>query len=334
MALLSRVFKVFGDARLAGISPGHFHDLRHSKAYVRVLGNLDGTRPEGRPGWVRVDSVHQGDLDKVKGVYHVNAVETVTQYQFTGCVERISERYLVPVLERLLESFPFVVQAFHSDNGSEYVNYQVAALLEKLRVEEFTKSRPRRSNDNAWAESKSGSVIRKQFGYGHIPGRYAGRLDGSYREALDPYLNYHRPCLFPRVETDAKGKQRKVYRQAHIRTPYERFKALPEAASNLRPDVSFLELDREPGVQTPRSGARGTFRGVAGGGLGAVALQACPFWPEPLGASMCLKHGLGHVSSLKSLLTPRNAAGRRCSAELSFLTLWFRFRDRRFGRRR
>ena len=187
-------------------------------------------RPEGRPGWVRVDSVHQGDLDKVKGVYHINAVDEVTQYQFTGCVERISERYLLPVLERLLASFPFVVHGFHSDNGSEYINYQVAELLEKLRVEEFTKSRPRRSNDNALAESKNGSVIRKQFGYGHIPGRHAERLDRFHREVLDPYLNYHRPCLFPRVETDAKGKRRKAYRQADIRMPYERLKALPEAA--------------------------------------------------------------------------------------------------------
>ena len=272
MALLRRAFEVFGDERyerLAGISHGHLYNLRHSKAYVRVLGNLDGTRPaptpigerrkprpEGRPGWVRVDSVHQGDLDKVKGVYHINAVDEVTQYQFTGCVERISERYLLPVLERLLASFPFAVHGFHSDNGSEYINYQVAELLEKLRVEEFTKSRPRRSNDNALAESKNGSVIRKQFGYEHIPGRHAERLDRFHREVLAPYLNYHRPCLFPHVETDAKGKRRKAYRQADIRTPYERLKALPEAARYLKPGTSFAELDREAHAQTDHAAAR------------------------------------------------------------------------------
>ncbi len=257
MALLRRACEVFGDERyerLAGLSHDHLYNLRRSTAYVRVLGNLDGTRPaatpsgerrkprpEGRPGWVRVDSVHQGNLDKVKGVYHINAVDEVTQYQFTGCVERISEHYLLPVLERLLESFPFTVHGFHSDNGSEDVNYQVAALLEKLRVEEFTKSRPRRSNDKALAESKNGSVIRKQFGYGHIPGRHAERLDRFHREVLDPYLNYHRPCPFPRVETDAKGKQRKAYRQA---TRY------------LRPGTSFAELDREAHMQTDHAAAR------------------------------------------------------------------------------
>ena len=100
------------------------------------------------------------------------------------------------------------------------MNYQVAALLEKLRIDEFTKSRPRRSNDNALVESKNGSVIRKHLGYGHIPGRHAGRLNAFNREVLSPYLNYHRPCYFPSEEVDAKGKVRKRYRRQDIMTPY------------------------------------------------------------------------------------------------------------------
>ena len=64
-------------------------------------------------------------------------------------MERTSQDFLLPVLERLLEPFPFSMQGFRSDNGSEYVNYQVDALLEKLRATEFTKARPRPSNDNA-----------------------------------------------------------------------------------------------------------------------------------------------------------------------------------------
>ena len=161
-----------------------------------------------------MSTAHQGDPDKVKGVYHINAVDKVTPKQFTGCMKRISECYLLQVLERLLVSFPFAVHGFHSDNGSECVNSQVAALLEKLRVEEFTKSRPRRSNENALAESKNGSVIRKRFGYGHIPGRYAERLGRFHREVLAPALNYRWPCLCPRVERDARGKRRRAYRRA------------------------------------------------------------------------------------------------------------------------
>lgn len=94
--------------------------------------------------------------------------DCVTQMQFVATSEKISEAYLLPVIRQLLEGFPFVILRFHSDNGSEHINYQVAKVLEKLRVE-FTKSRPRQSNDNALAESKNASVVRKHLGYAHIP---------------------------------------------------------------------------------------------------------------------------------------------------------------------
>ncbi len=185
--LLERAWKVFGDSRyerLAQLSNGHLYNLRRHSSYERRMGSKTRTRPttvaigerrrprpEGRPGYLRVDSVHQGDLGRVKGLYHVNVVDDVTQYEFVGTVERIAERFLLPVLERLLGAFPFEIRGFHSDNGSEYVNYRVAGLLDKLRIEEQTKSRARHCNDNALAESKNGNVIRRYLGYGHIPAR-------------------------------------------------------------------------------------------------------------------------------------------------------------------
>ncbi|WP_419639104.1 DDE-type integrase/transposase/recombinase, partial [Thiolapillus sp.] len=166
-------------------------------------------------------------MDRQKGVYHINAVDEVTQFEVVCCVERISERYLIPALEQLRETFPFVVQGFHSDNGSEYINRKVAKLLEKLRIE-FTKSRPRHSNDNALAESKNGAVVRKLFGYEHIPQRWAPQINAFNHEYLNPYLNYHRPCFFPTTTTDAKGKQRKTYAYTNMMTPYDKLKFLPD----------------------------------------------------------------------------------------------------------
>ena len=93
------------------------------------------------PGYIRVDTVHQGDMDSSKGVYHINAVDEVTQWEIIASVERISEAYLVPVLETMLAQFPFVIRGFHSDNGSEFVNSIVAQLLNKLLIH-FIKSRP------------------------------------------------------------------------------------------------------------------------------------------------------------------------------------------------
>jgi len=73
----------------------------------------------------------------------------------------------------------------HADNGSEYINRHVANLLNGLMIR-LTKSRPRHSNDNALAESKNNSVVRKTFGYIHIPQQHAALMDAFNREYLNP----------------------------------------------------------------------------------------------------------------------------------------------------
>ena len=169
--------------------------------------------PEGRPGFIRIDSMHQGDLDSTKGLYHINAVDCVTQWEVVASVQTISEAHLLPVIEQMLAQFPFKLLGFHADNGSEYVNHRVVELLDKLRIE-FTRSRPRRSNDNGLAETKNGAVVRKLFGYEHIPQRHAKRFNTFCLEYLNPFLSFHRPCLFATDVADPKkpGRIKRVYR--------------------------------------------------------------------------------------------------------------------------
>ena len=258
-AVMRRQLEVFGDAdfaRLAYISNGHLYNLRRSTTYRRRRTVLDKTRPtrtaigerrppraDGRPGFVRVDTVHQGDLDGDKGIYLINVVDEVTQFEYVGAVPAISERFLVPVLEGLLGLFPFAILGFHADNGSEYVNHRVAALLAKLHAE-FTKSRPRHSNDNALVEGKNASVVRKWFGHAHIPRRFAPLVDRFAREVLSPALNFHRPCMFPVEHVDEKGRVRKRYPHDAVMTPYERLKSIEDAERFLKPGVTFEQLDR------------------------------------------------------------------------------------------
>jgi len=190
-----------------------------------------------------VDSVHQGDQDGIKGVYHINIVDCVTQYEGVATCEHISEAFLIPVLAALLASFPFVIKGFHSDNGSEYINQFVAKLLNKLLIEEQTKSRSRHCNDNALAEAKNGAIVRKHLGYSHIPQHFATRVNAFCSAHLNPYLNFHRPCLFAETITDAKGRQRKRYPYKLMMTPYEKLKALDNAKQFLKPGITFQQLD-------------------------------------------------------------------------------------------
>ena len=216
--------------RLAGLSVSHLYNLRKTAGYRQLrmsftktrpvcnpIGVRKAPRPNGRAGWVRIDSVHQGDLDGIKGVYHITCVDSVSQWQVEACVEGISEAFLLPVLEAVMAQFPFEIEGFHSDNGSEYINHKVAKLLEKLRIEQ-TKSRSRHSNDNALAESKNASVVRKHMGYSHIPQKYATPINAFYEGVFNSWLNLHRPCMFATEIVSEKGKIKKVYRHRDAKT--------------------------------------------------------------------------------------------------------------------
>jgi len=242
----------FGD--ISRISIAHLYNLRRSNTYrdiarrftrtkpaVSKIGERAKPDPKGQPGHIRIDTVHQGDFKDQKGVYHINAVDEVTQWEIVASVQRIAEAYLVPVLENMLVQFPFIIRGFHSDNGSEFVNKTVASLLNKLLIR-FTKSRARHTNDNGLVESKNGSVVRKQLGYAYIPQRCAELINEFNRDFFNPYINFHRPCFFPVTVIDDKGKIKKSYPYEEVTTPYERLKSMPQAESYLYPGVTLEKL--------------------------------------------------------------------------------------------
>ncbi len=253
--ILEREYGIFGHTEfenLCGISVAQIYNLRRSKRYkgkrftrtspaITRIGERVRPQPQGQPGFIRVDTVHQGDHEGRKGVYHINSVDEVTQWEVVVSMERISENHLAGALEDLLNQFPFCIKGFHSDNGGEFVNQSVAGILNKLLIR-FTKSRPRHSNDNGLVESKNGSVIRKNLGYVDIPQVCADLLNGYHRTYLNPYVNFHRPCFFPIEEVDHKGKVKRKYPYDKINTPYEKLKSIPVVENYLRPGVSLTRL--------------------------------------------------------------------------------------------
>ena len=255
--ILEREYQDYGKPeyqRLASISVAHLYNLRHQPRYRERRLNYTKTRPtavsigerrrpdpQGQPGYVRVDTVHQGDRPGAKGVYHINAVDEITQWEIVSATAHISEAWLEPVLAAMLRQFPFPIRGFHSDNGSEFINQTVARLLNKLLIEQ-TKSRPRHSNDNGLVETKNGAVIRKHMGYGYIHAEHAERIQQFYSAHLNPYLNYHRPCAQADIEVDDKGRQRRHYRR--YQTPLETLLALSPPAPALRPGLTVAALQR------------------------------------------------------------------------------------------
>ena len=249
--ILRRENEVFNHktfCRLSTISPSHIDNLR--KTIVYKTSWVNGTKPNvvpigvtmkpeanNAPGSLRIDTCHQ------RAVYHIHAIDEITQWEIVISVPQISEAYLKPALQLLLEQFPFVVFNFHSDRGSEFINKTVANLLNKLLINQ-TKSRSRHCNDNALIESKNGSVLRKNMGYFHINKGLVGDINIFYLEYFNPYLNFHRPCGFvTEVRLDKKGRTRAIYGQ--YTTPYEKLKEVSVALKKnfLKPGQSFEKLD-------------------------------------------------------------------------------------------
>lgn len=246
-------FKKQDYENIKDISVAHIYNLRRTRQYKshaltftktqavkRNIGERRKPSPNGAPGYIRVDTVHQGDLENKKGVYHINSVDEVTQWENAAAVEKISEAYLEPILKIIIEQYPFTIFEFHADNGSEYINKVVVALLNKLLIK-LTKSRSRKCNDNALVESKNGSVIRKHMGYFYISQKSAPEINNFYMKYFNPYLNFHRPSGFATLKTDKKGKQKKVYNL--YQTPYEAFKGITGAVKFLKPGISLQKLD-------------------------------------------------------------------------------------------
>lgn len=257
--ILRREYKVYNHIeyeKIHRISVSHIYNIRNTsvlyqsseamffkktQAVQTAIGVRRKPRPDGKPGYIRVDTVHQGDLNGIKGVYHINMVDEVTQWEIIATVGNISEEFMEKMLELMIELFPFVIIEFHSDNGSEFINYKTAAILNRLVIEQ-SKSRSGKCNDNALAETKNGSVLRKQYGKSHIPKKHAEDMQKFDLEYFNVYVNFHRPCRFS-IDTfnEKTGKIKKNY--IETMTPYDKFKSLKDAEIYLRPNTTFAELE-------------------------------------------------------------------------------------------
>jgi transposase InsO family protein len=264
--------------RLARLSNGHLYNLRRNPGYrllhyektrptVVQIGERKKPAPNGQPGFLRIDTVHQGDGPEGKGIYHINAVDEIAQWEVVLATPRISEAWLMPLLESILQQFPFLILNFHSDNGSEFIDKTVALLLEKLLIEQ-TKSRPRKSGDNGLVETKNaaiagvpgdrssspGVVMRKHIGWGHIAPAHAAPINQFHTGFLNPYITYHRPSAQAEVQIDAKGRKRRIYKQ--WQTPFEKLLSLDRPQLFLRAGLSIGALKRVAATMRDTEAAR------------------------------------------------------------------------------
>jgi transposase InsO family protein len=254
-----RMYYKYGDerfVRLKDISHGHIYNLRdtnlykyhhkrfsHTSPVQNTIGKRIKPEPRNTPGYIRVDSVHGGDKDGEKGLYYVNFIDEVTQWETVVCVPSISQEDLKEVYKEVLEGFPYRILNFHSDNGSEFINEYLAKILKRMHIDQ-TKSRPRKHNDNALVESKNGWVIRKEFGYIFRPKQAAPLVQEYLQKYFNTYLNFHRPCAFATIKKDKRGREYRKYEAENYETPYDKLKLIDPKGKYLKSGITYEKLDK------------------------------------------------------------------------------------------
>ncbi|MDD5269052.1 MAG: hypothetical protein PHO08_18340 [Methylococcales bacterium] len=84
----------------------------------------------------------------------------------------------------------------------------------------------------------------------NIPQRWSPLINTFNHDVLFPYINYHRPCFFPKTITDSKGKNKKIYPNENMMTPYDKLKSIENAKNYSKPGITFETLDKVALKQT------------------------------------------------------------------------------------
>ena len=219
------------------------HNLSKTKAVHTDIGIREPLKKDGKAGHLSIDTVHQKESNKCKEFYYINVIDFHTQWQLIYVVKQVSERYLLPVLQDMLNTFPFEIIEIHSDNGFEYINHKVSKILTGLHIKQL-KSRPYKSEDNGQIETKN-TIIRKEMGYFPMSDKYIEPLSMFFSKYYNDYLNYHHPCAYPTMTKDNKGRIRRKYSQSNYMTPYQKLKEIDPQSTTLKKGVSFQYMDKK-----------------------------------------------------------------------------------------
>ncbi len=196
-----------------GTKPG---TLLKSQIKVRTFADWD----DKRPGFEEIDLVqHEGGNSSGFFACTLDVTDVSTGWTEMRAVLNKAQTHVFAALKHIRQNLPFPLLGIDSDNGSEFINDELARYCEQEHLT-FTRGRAGRKNDNPYVEQKNWSVIRRLVGYD----RYETQLQVNQLNAVYAvyrlYVNHFLPIqkLVSKVREGSKIK--KVYDEP--KTPYQR----------------------------------------------------------------------------------------------------------------
>jgi len=182
-----------------------------------------GDTPATIPGVIEADTVaHCGPTFAGEFVRTLTMTDMVTGWTENYAIRNNASKWITHAAGELETRFPFPLRVFDSDNGSEFINHEVAAWLQQHDIGQ-TRSRPYQKNDQATVESKNNHVVRKHAFYWRYDTEPELELLNELWALVSLRLNFFTPTKKPTgYTTAANGRRKRVY--DHPQTPWQRVK--------------------------------------------------------------------------------------------------------------
>jgi len=117
------------------------------------------------PGFVEIDLVgHEGGNNKGEFCFTLDITDIATGWTETRSVRNKAQKWVFAAIKDATAAFPFPILGIDSDNGSEFINWELFRWCEQEKLT-FTRSRSGNKNDGAHVEQKNWHIVRQTVGY-------------------------------------------------------------------------------------------------------------------------------------------------------------------------
>jgi len=175
-----------------------------------------------KPGFFETDLVaHCGW--SMEGSFLYSLVLTDIATGWVECLALLyrSKEAVIRALECARQLIPFPMLGLDSDNGSEFINFDLIAYCKQEEIT-FTRGRAYKKNDQCYVEQKNGAVVRQLVGYDRLEGLGAYKQLTELYRAVRLYTNFFQPSMKLREKHRKSSKATRKYHPA--RTPFQRLK--------------------------------------------------------------------------------------------------------------
>lgn len=165
---------------------------------------------------------HCGNSNEGQYINTLNATDIQT-----GWVERVAvmgkgQNGILDGVFDIKNNIPFRLRGIDSDNGEEFINWQLLRFCKKMRPPiQFTRGRAYKKNDNCHIEQKNRTHVRYLFGWDRYETQEAlEAMNDLYDNELRVFQNLFQPSMKLKENTQIGSKRIRKYDQP--KTPLRR----------------------------------------------------------------------------------------------------------------